>query len=162
MAASNTDASPCAILAADAPARTRPSNYPEPFASMMDGRIKHPLGDLFGLDHFGVNLTQLPPGCVSALHHVHSRQEEFIYVLEGRPTLLLGEQIIELQPGSVAGFPAGGQAHHLHNRTAEMCVILEVGCRTAGDTVAYPSDDIQAVAGADGKWQFTHKDGSPY
>ena len=29
---------PVAILAAEAPARTKPSNYPEPFASRMAGR----------------------------------------------------------------------------------------------------------------------------
>ena len=44
---------PVAILAEAAPARTRPSNYPEPFASQMAGRLKRPLGDLFGLQNFG-------------------------------------------------------------------------------------------------------------
>ena len=39
---------PVAIRAADAPARTKPSSYPEPFASRMKGREKRPLGDLFG------------------------------------------------------------------------------------------------------------------
>lgn len=50
-----------ALLASDAPPRTKPSNYPEPFASRMAGRIKRPLGDLFSLTNFGVNLTSLPP-----------------------------------------------------------------------------------------------------
>ena len=45
---------PIAIRAADAPPRTKPSNYPEVFARRMAGRIKHPLGDLFGLSNFGV------------------------------------------------------------------------------------------------------------
>ena len=40
---------PIALVAADADRRTRPSNYPEPFASMMSGRIKQSLGDPFGL-----------------------------------------------------------------------------------------------------------------
>jgi len=52
---------PVAVVAADAPLRTKPSNYPEPFASRMSGRRKHPLGDLFGLTNFGVNLTRLLP-----------------------------------------------------------------------------------------------------
>ena len=34
--------SPVAIRAADAPPRTKPSNYPEPFASRMAGREKRP------------------------------------------------------------------------------------------------------------------------
>ena len=153
---------PTAIMAANAPPRTKPSNYPEPFASRMSGRLKQPLGDLFGLKNFGVNLTRLLPGAVSALHHQHSRQDEFIYVLEGEPTLFTDVGEMQLSPGMVAGFAAGGTAHHLENRTELDCVILEVGDRAQGDEVSYPIDDIQAVMGEDGKWRFAHKDGAPY
>jgi uncharacterized cupin superfamily protein len=48
---------PIAITAVEAPVRARPSVYPEAFASRMVGRKKRPLGDLFGLTNFGVNLT---------------------------------------------------------------------------------------------------------
>lgn len=158
-----TPRSSIAILASDAPARTKPSNYPEPFASRMAGRVKRPLGDLFGLTNFGVNLTRLTPGAVSALHHAHSQQDEFIYILEGRPTLIVGDEETELHPGMCAGFKAGtGQGHHLENHTTTDVVFLEVGDRSPGDAGSYPVDDIQAVFGADGKWQFTHKDGTPY
>ena len=58
---------PVALVAADAAPRTKPSNYPEPFASRMAGRVKRALGDRFGLTNFGVNLTRLAPGAVSAL-----------------------------------------------------------------------------------------------
>ena len=153
---------PASIIAADAPARTKPSNYPEPFASRMAGRLKRPLGDLFGLKNFGVNLTSLAPGAVSALHHRHSRQDEFIYVLAGEQTLVTDTDETTLKPGMVAGFPALGPAHHLENRTAQDCVILEIGDRPADDTVSYPSDDIMAVRDGDGKWRFAHKDGTPY
>jgi uncharacterized cupin superfamily protein len=153
---------PIALAAADAPPRMKPTNYPEPFASRMAGRVKRPLGDLFGLESFGVNLTCLQPGAVSALHHRHSRQDELIYVLEGEPTLVTDAGEVQLRPGMVAGFPAAGTAHHLENRTDRECVILEVGDRTRGDEVSYPLDDIQAVMGDDGQWRFTHKDGTAY
>jgi uncharacterized cupin superfamily protein len=153
---------PIAILASDAPPRTKPSNYPEPFASRMAGRVKRPLGDLFGLTSFGVNLTRLPPGAVSTLHHQHSRQDEFIYVLEGEPSLFTDAGEMQLRPGMVAGFSSNGTAHHLENRTGVDCVFLEVGSRPEGDEVKYPDDDIQAVMGEDGKWKFAHKDGEPY
>lgn len=153
---------PLPILASDAPVRNRPSNYPEPFASRMSGRTKQPLGELFMLKNFGVNLICLPPGCVSALHHRHTQQDEFIYVLEGTPTLYRGDEIHLLAPGMVVGFPSGGLAHHLENRSNSDCVILEVGDRSAGDSVSYPSDDIQALSAPDGKWLFVHKDGTPY
>lgn len=153
---------PDVIIAEDAPARTKPSNYPEPFASRMVGRLKKPLGDLFGLRNFGVNLTRLAPGSISSLHHQHSKQDEFIYVLEGHPTLCGDSGEILLAPGMVAGFAAGGAAHHLENRSNADCVILEVGDRSVEDEVSYPADDIAAVMAMDGKWQFTHKGGCPY
>lgn len=158
-----SDPFPAALPAADAPARIKPSNYPPEFAARMAGRVKHPLGDLFGLSHFGVNLTRLAPGSVSALNHAHTLQDEFIYVLAGFPTLVLGEQEVQLEPGMCAGFKAGtGVGHHLENRTETEAVYLEVGDRMAGDTVSYPRDDLQAVLGTDGKWRFARKDGTPY
>jgi uncharacterized cupin superfamily protein len=153
---------PVAIDAAQAPSRSKPSNYPEPFASRMTGRVKQPLGDLFGLANFGVNLTRLAPGAVSALRHAHTLQDEFVYVLEGHPTLVTDAGDTPLRPGMCAGFKAGtGDGHQLVNRSSEDVVYLEVGDRTAGDIGSYPDDDLQAVS-VDGAWRFTHKDGTPY
>jgi len=55
------DATWVALVAADVPPRAKLSNYPEPFFSRMAGRDKRPLGDLFGLVNFGVNLTGSSP-----------------------------------------------------------------------------------------------------
>lgn len=153
---------PLALLAAEAPLRTKPSNYPEPFFSRMAGREKRPLGDLFGLRNFGVNLTRLRPGGESALLHRHSRQDEFVYVLEGEPTLVTDRGEVPLWPGMCAGFPAEGVAHQLVNRTGRDVVYLEIGDRSPGDEGSYPVDDLRAVLGPDGKWVFAHKDGQPY
>lgn len=154
--------SPIAILAADVPSRTKPSVYPEPFASRMAGREKRVLGDLFGLANFGVNLTRLAPDASSALRHAHAKQDEFIYILEGRPTLHTDEGRRTLAPGMCAGFKAGtGNGHRLINETSEVVVYLEVGDRSAGDTVVYPDDDLKATL-VDGQWQFCHKDDMPY
>lgn len=154
---------PTAVSATDAPARTRPTIYPEPFASRMTGREKRPLGDLFRLTNFGVNLTRLAPGGLSALRHAHSRQDEFIYVVEGQPTLVTDAGETLLRPGMCAGFKAGtGDGHHLVNRTASDVTYLEMGDRSAADAVHYPDDDLELVAGADGKRRFARKDGSPY
>jgi uncharacterized cupin superfamily protein len=153
---------PVALKAEDAPPRTKPSNYPEPFFSRMKGRLKRPLGDLFGLTNFGVNLTTLSPGAISALRHAHSKQDEFIYILRGHPTLVTDEGRTRLSPGMCAGFKAGtGNGHHLVNETAEDVVYLEAGDRTPGDEGSYPDDDLKAKL-VDGKWTFVHKDGRPY
>lgn len=151
-----------AIIAAQAPARTKLSNYPEPFAARMIGREKRTLGDLFGLSNFGVNLTHLAPGAASALRHAHSRQDEFVYILQGQPTLITDEGRTDLQPGMCAGFKAGsGNAHHLLNETSDEVVYLEVGDRTPGDEVTYPDDDLKAMFES-GAWAFVHKDETPY
>ena len=153
---------PIAINAIEAPTRSKPTSYPEPFASRMAGREKRPLGDLFGLTNFGVNLTRLAPNAVSALRHAHSRQDEFVYILQGRPTLQTDEGRTRLSPGMCAGFKAGtGNGHRLINETAEEIVYLEIGDRTPGDEGSYPDDDIKALL-VDGKWQFVSKDGTPY
>ncbi len=153
---------PTCIRAADAPARVKPSNYPEPFASRMKGREKRPLGNLFGLTNFGVNLTRLVPGGSSALRHAHTKQDEFVYILEGRPTLHTDEGKVELAPGMCAGFKAGtGNGHRLINETSEDVVYLEIGDRTPGDEVSYADDDLVG-AFVDGKWRFARKDGSAY
>ena len=153
---------PIAITATEVPARSKPSVYPEPFASRMVGREKRQLGDLFGLTNFGVNLTRLAPNAVSALRHAHTRQDEFIYILKGHPTLHTDEGRTQLCPGMCAGFKAGtGNGHHLVNETAEEVVYLEVGDRTPGDEGSYPDDDLKALL-LEGKWKFVHKDGTPY
>ena len=153
---------PIALKAAEAALRSKPSAYPEPFASRMAGREKRPLGDLFGLTNFGVNLTRLAPNAASALRHAHSKQDEFIYILQGQPTLHTDEGRTRLSPGMCAGFKAGtGNAHHLINDTTEDVVYLEIGDRTPGDEGSYPDDDLKALL-VEGRWKFVHKDGTPY
>lgn len=152
-----------AIHAKDAPLRKKASNYPEPFAARMRGRTVHPLGDVFGLRNFGVNLATLIPGAVSALRHAHSRQDEFVYVLAGKPTLVTDAGDMQLQPGMCTGFPAGtGIAHMIVNRTETDCVYLVIGDRSEGDATVYPDDDLVASTSPDGARCFTHKDGTPY
>jgi uncharacterized cupin superfamily protein len=153
---------PTAFRAEAVPPRTPGSSYPEPFRSRMNGRQKRALGDLFGLTNFGVNLTRLAPGGVSSLRHAHTKQDEFIYILHGRPTLHTDDGWTLLAPGMCAGFPAGtGNAHRLINDTDHDVLYLEVGDRTPGDEGSYPDDDIAARL-VDGRWRFFHKDGTPY
>ena len=153
---------PIAIVAAEAPPRAKATNYPEPFASRMAGREKRPLGDLFGLSNFGVNLTRLAPGAVSALRHAHSKQDEFVYILSGRPKLRTDAGETALAPGMCAGFKAGtGDAHRLLNETDAEVVYLEIGDRTPGDEGSYPDDDLVAARAGE-RWVFARKDGTPY
>lgn len=149
---------------ADAVPPARPTRvYPEPYRSQVAGRVRRALGDAFGLTRFGVNLTRLPPGGMSALRHAHAREDEFIYILDGEPTLVTNAGETALRPGMCAGFPAGsGDAHHLINRTGAEVVYIEIGDRDAGDTVDYPDVDMGRAIAPDGRRIFVRRDGTPY
>ena len=111
-------ADPVAIKAAEAPPRAVPTTIPAPFAPLFQRRDKRPLGDLFGLANFGVNLVRVAPGGASSLRHGHTLQDEFVYVLEGDAVLVTDAGEAPLGPGMCAGFKAGtGEAHHLVNRS---------------------------------------------
>ncbi|MBS0211656.1 MAG: cupin domain-containing protein [Proteobacteria bacterium] len=137
--------------------------YPEPFRSRVLPREKRALGDAFGLTRIGVNLTVLHPGVESSMRHWHDREDELIYVLEGEVVLRCdaGEHI--LGAGMVAGFRAGdADAHQLVNRGSQPAVYLEISNRDAADLAAYPDVDMACAKDAQGRYVFTHKDGTPY
>jgi uncharacterized cupin superfamily protein len=152
---------PNKLIASSVEPRTK-SVYPEPFASMMNRREKRALGDFFGIQKFGVNLTTIKPGGQSSLMHRHSKSEEFIYVLKGEITLITEAGETVLTAGECAGFIPTGSAHMLMNKSHEDVEYLEIGDREKGDEADYPQDDIKASQNELGKWIFHHKDGSPY
>ena len=146
-----------------APVRSSRSKFPPEFAARMEKRVKHPLGDLFGLSVFGVNFTKILPGGVSAVRHAHTVNDEFIYVVEGEPTLVTDAGATLMKPGMCAGFKAGSNdAHHLVNNTDKDVFYLEIGDRQPGDEVLYPDDDLAVKKEPGGKRTFFHKDGTPY
>ena len=153
---------PTAAVATEVPPRSAKTIYPEPFAARVAGREKRVLGDLFGLTNFGVNLTRLAPRAMSALRHAHTKQDEFVYILQGTPTLYTDEGATNLCPGMCAGFRAGtGNAHHLVNETEDDVLYLEIGDRTSGDSATWPDDDL-ALVEMDGRRRLVHRDGTPY
>lgn len=150
-----------AIAATAVPPR-RGSSYPHPFSVPCAGRAKHPLGDAFGLRQYGVNLVALPPGMWSSQRHWHSEEDEFVYILEGRPTLVTDAGRTPLAPGMCAGFRAGdANGHHLVNDTDSPVAYLEVGSRREGDDVDYPDIDMQ-ISGRGAGGTYAHRDGTPY
>ena len=132
--------------------------YPEEFKEMCIGREKRKIGDVLGLNNFGVNLVTLKPGAASAQRHWHSHSDEFVYILKGEATLITdaGEQVLGV--GMVAGFPANeADGHHLVNKTEADVLYLEIGDRPPKDDVDYPDIDMLLRDGT-----LVHKDGTPY
>ena len=156
------DKAPACVLTD--PRRLEPrigTGYPAPFAASCAGRVKRALGNAVGLKSFGVNLTELPPGTWSSQRHWHTKQDEFIYVLEGEITLVTDAGEFALKPGMSAGFPAGKpDGHQLINRTNRPAVYLEIGDRPAGDATVYP--DVDLLARHEQKTTFTRRSGEPY
>jgi len=147
--------------ALDVPER-RGSNYPSPFDRPCRERSDRSLGDAFGLGDFGVHLLTLAPGVWSSQRHWHSREEELVYVLEGTPTLVTDAGARILEPGDVAGFPAGTEnGHHFVNEAEGPVRLLVVGSRNASDDAFYSDIDMQILGRGCGG-VYSKKNGEPY
>ena len=137
------------------------TGYPEPFRKIVAGRERQRLGNVVGLDQFGVNLTRLKPGMQSSQRHWHETEDELVYVLEGEVVLCEDAGETVLKPGDAAGFKAGsGIAHCLINRTQRDAVYLEVGTRAKSERVHYPDVDFLMERDASGRRYF-RKSGEP-
>jgi uncharacterized cupin superfamily protein len=134
------------------------TSYPPPYRSAVAGRHFRRLGDAAGIVNFGVNLVRLEPGAASSQRHWHTHEDEFLYVLEGTPTLVTDAGEALLRPGLAAGFPKGeANGHHLVNRTEAPVLFLVVGDRSAEDECFYPDVDMEITGGV-----LRHKDGTPW
>lgn len=144
-------------------AESNATSYPEIYRAANQQRYNRRLGQHAGLKNFGVNITRIVPGGQSSYRHAHSTQDEFVYVLSGEAVMETNSGAQTLGPGMCAGFPAGtGDAHRFLNRSSADVLLLVVGDKSANDEVAYPDIDMHGKLGADGKFTFTRKDGTPF
>jgi uncharacterized cupin superfamily protein len=138
------------------------SGYPEPYRSVVAGRLRQRLGNVAGLDQFGVNLTRLRPGAQSAQRHWHAAEDEFVFVVEGTLVLCENDGESVLAAGDAAGFKAGvANGHCLVNRSTRDAVYLEIGTRSRRDEVDYPEIDLRCRKDENGV-SYLHKSGEPY
>ena len=138
------------------------TGYPPPYRDAVAGRSRQRLGNVVGLDQFGVNLTRLKAGSQSSQRHWHETEDEFVYVLEGELVLCENDGETVLKPGEAAGWKAGvANGHCLVNRTDRDAVYLEIGSRKQRDRAEYPDIDL-LVNKDDSGPHYTHKSGEPY
>ena len=106
---------------------------------LFDVRYKHlSIAALGHTYHIGVAIEELPPGMRTAPAHYHIFEEEHIYVLEGSPTLRLGDGRHAMKPGDYVCFPAGQKAGHcLINETGSPCRYVIVGEHDPNEVVIY-------------------------
>jgi len=145
-------------LALDRLHRRNGSDYPPPFDEPVRLRSRCALGDAAALTAFGVNILDLPAGAWSSQRHWHSKEDEFVWVLEGEVVLVTDEGEEMFRAGDCVGFMAGEpNGHHFQNRSDRPARLLEVGSRDAADVTEYPDIDMRWSGPAP-----AHKDGTPY
>ena len=67
----------------------------------------------------------IPPRTLVAPLHLHTREDEYSYVLEGRMGALLGDEVLEAGPGDLV-FKPRNQWHTFWNAGDGPCRILEI------------------------------------
>src|SRR3569623_1844612 len=98
-----------------------------------------PLSRIAGLERVGVSRGRIPPGGEAFAYHAHAREEEWIYIVEGRAKLRVDGAEVELGAGDFAAFPAPQPPHLLTNPFQAECLYLMGGERIAGpDVLEYP------------------------
>ncbi|MFL6028836.1 MAG: cupin domain-containing protein, partial [Gaiellaceae bacterium] len=67
----------------------------------------------------------MSPRALAAPLHLHTREDEYSFVLEGRMGALLGDAVVEAGPGDLV-FKPRNQWHTFWNAGDEPCRILEI------------------------------------
>jgi uncharacterized cupin superfamily protein/N-acetylglutamate synthase-like GNAT family acetyltransferase len=94
------------------------------------------LSKIFGFSRVGLHLVVLPSKCRTSYPHAESLEEEFVFVLRGKPDMWLNGKIHPLRPGHAVGFPAGtGIAHNFINNSDEDVHLLVAGERTKSENL---------------------------
>ncbi len=86
------------------------------------------LGEKLGLSRIGINHVRLPPGRRTSYPHAESAEEEFVFVIEGRPDVWIDGVLHALEPGDSVAFPAGtGICHSFLNNTPDEVRLMVIG-----------------------------------
>jgi uncharacterized cupin superfamily protein len=100
----------------------------------------------------GASVYELPPGQAVCPYHYEYAEEEWMLVLEGRPTVRHAEGSDQLEAWDVVCFPVGpGGAHRVQNDTDEVVRVLMFSDVTYPAVTVYPDSDKVGVYTPDGR-----------
>lgn len=68
---------------------------------------------------------RIPPRTLAAPIHTHEREDEYSYVLSGRMSAQIGDEVVDAGPGELV-FKPRGIPHAFWNAGDEECVLLEL------------------------------------
>jgi uncharacterized cupin superfamily protein len=104
------------------------------------------IGPLVGAQDTGASVYELPPGQAICPYHYEYAEEEWLLVLEGRPTLRHPDGSDVLAPWDVVCFPTGpAGAHGVRNETADTVRVLMFSNVKLPAATVYPDSDKIAV-----------------
>ena len=119
------------------PEFTYDSTDPEGFRSGM-----YRFGKDVGAERLGTTVYELPPGQAVCPYHYEYGEEEWLLVLEGRPTLRHPEGTDQLDPWDVVCFRRGPEgAHRVQNDTDETARVLMFSEVVHPTITVYPDSD---------------------
>jgi mannose-6-phosphate isomerase-like protein (cupin superfamily) len=97
-----------------------------------------------------VSLVEHPmsPRALAAPLHLHTREDEYSYVLEGRMGALLGDDVVEAGPGDLV-FKPRNQWHTFWNAGDEPCRILEIIAPAGFERFFHELSDMGGALNAD-------------
>ncbi|MDQ3644680.1 MAG: cupin domain-containing protein [Actinomycetota bacterium] len=99
-------------------------------------------GPDLGATRLGATVYELPPGQAVCPYHYEYSEEEWLVVLEGRPTVRHAEGSEELSPWDVVCFSTGPDgAHAVRNQTAETARVLMFSNVEYPAVTVYPDSD---------------------
>jgi len=131
-----------------APEFTYEKGDPEDFRSGM-----FRFGPLLGASQLGASVYELPPGQAICPYHYEYAEEEWLLVLDGRPTLRHPEGEELLAPWDVVCFPTGPEgAHGLRNESDETVRVL------MWSTVKLPAATVYPDSAKIGIWTGNRDD----
>jgi mannose-6-phosphate isomerase-like protein (cupin superfamily) len=99
-------------------------------------------------ERFSLVEHPLSPRALAAPVHLHTREDEYSYVLEGRMGALLGDEVVEAGPGDLVHKPRD-QWHTFWNAGDEPCRILEIISPAGFERFFRELSDLGGVLAAD-------------
>lgn len=105
------------------------------------------LRELLGAERTGASVYELPPGQAVCPYHYEYGEEEWLLVLDGRPSVRTPDGTEQLEPLDMVFFPTGpAGAHQVRNDTdAPVRIVM-------WSNVAYPTATAYPDSGKVGVW----------
>jgi uncharacterized cupin superfamily protein len=98
-------------------------------------------GERIGATRMGMTIYELPPGEAVCPYHFEWTDEEWLFVLDGAPTLRTPEGERTLAPGDVVCFPEGPSGAHLVRAGADVARVGIISTKNEIGIVEYPDSD---------------------